>query len=173
MTSSLLYFTQTPTNYNIDNIDIIIPRKYKMENISSKRTVQFRFNIHSDAPVEYFIRWKYVLKELCESDLYRDEILHMWRYHMKLTSNKLLPNLNRCEGGLGGDNNQTDKQIRFQEDYGMVSIPRDTFIIHICASWDEENTWSLKELLDLKQAFVKVLNLKVEGQCCEGIIAII
>lgn len=143
-----------------------------MENISPEQSVEFRFNLQSDACLGYLMGWKRLLANLYRNGQYRDEILNVWKEYMTLPSNKSLSNLTRCEGGLGFDNNPDDKQIHFQDYRRMAHIPK-RIIIHICASKDGHNRWSLNELLDLKTSFVKVINDKVEGEYGDGIIAII
>ena len=74
---------------------------------------------------------------------------------------------------LGGNNNQTDKQIRFEMYNGKISSTFDQMIMEVYASLNEGNRWDVTELLDLKDAFVKVLNKKFHEKCCNGIIAIL
>lgn len=60
--------------------------------------------------------WKKLKKECETTDnkIMVDEIKNC----SKLESNKNLPYLQRCEGGLGGDDNKNNKQIRFRINWG-------------------------------------------------------
>ena len=53
-------------------------------------------------------------KSDCESGNNR-HIVEQIKNNCKLHKNKNLPYLERVEGGMGGNNNRTDKQIRFRD----------------------------------------------------------
>jgi hypothetical protein len=76
---------------------------------------QIRFRIDSDAPKEYFNRFL-ELKNILDYD-YKIKIQYLKQIidNCVLEGNRNLPILNRCEGGLGGDSNLNNKQIRFSE----------------------------------------------------------
>ena len=83
--------------------------------LSQDRNIQLRFSIDQKAPQEYRKRWddvNLIIGRYCNE---RIQLLDFWKSQMKLSSNKSLPILDRSEGGLGGNNNQTDKQVRFAD----------------------------------------------------------
>ncbi len=66
--------------------------------------MQLRFSIDSKAHQTYKRRWDYLICMINNIYKERVQILEFWK-----SQTKLLPILDRCEGGLGG----TDKQVRF------------------------------------------------------------
>jgi len=92
----------------------------------------------------------------------------MWRSHCKLQSNKNLPDLDRVEGGLGGNNNKINKQVRFNMDEGWFK--KDSIGIIVCNSEDEK--WTAEQLDDLLQAFVKTCNAIIDADYINGCIVL-
>jgi hypothetical protein len=123
--------------------------------------VFLQFELDADAhPIPTDI-WKRILRYPIDEE----NILDLWRGYCELNSNRSLPELNRIEGGLGGDNNKTDKQVRFDEytDRKLPSAKNDTIKIIIRDSDDGLNRWSIEELADLVQAFVRTCNHIIEA----------
>jgi len=129
---------------------------------------KFRFRIHADAPKAYIDRWK-KLKYNCEEGDNKYVIEKMKSY-CKLESNRDLPYLQRCEGGIGGNDNIKNKQIRFR--MGMVIIPRymDNDIVFDQIYNTTIEKWSYEELDDLIYALTKTFNYFVEGEIVNGVI---
>ena len=73
------------------------------------------FRIDKDAPPDFSKRWK-TFKNKCEADSVQEKksIMEKVVSYCKMDSNRILPYLDRCEGGLGGDNNMLHKQIRLR-----------------------------------------------------------
>ena len=132
-------------------------------------TIQLVFKIDDDAPEKYLAKWK-EFKTKCESGNNKDiidDIIH----NCALESNKKLPYLKRAEGGIGGDNNLINKQIRFRN--GKFVMPwggEDNFIIFDQIYNTEHEKWSLDELDDIINAFVEVANNYVNAECVKGFI---
>ena len=132
--------------------------------------IQLRFKIDSNLPQEYINRWLN-LKSICESGENK-EIVKDWLYNCKLQSVKNMPYLNRCEGGIGGDNNHINKQLRFREKafYSMY-INNDIVIDNIISGENEK--WVLEELDDLIRGFRRIANNYVGADCIKGCIEMI
>ena len=72
-----------------------------------------------------------------------------------METNKHLPILRRFEGGLGGDDNLNDKQIRFR------TVQQPNIIIKHCDDiiFDQiYNNWTYEELDDIIDSFVNVIH---------------
>ena len=106
----------------------------------------------------------------CETGDNAEIVKHIQGY-CKLECNKLLPYLNRSEGGMGGDDNSSDKQIRFRMDIGCK---KDNDIVLQEIDCDTSmNKWTYDELDDLILAFTKTANRYVEAECVTGYIKMI
>ena len=138
--------------------------------ISDTHIINLRFKIDGDAPQKYIDKWL-KLKTICENGKNK-EIVKDWLYNCKLQSVKNMPYLNRCEGGIGGDNNLINKQLRFREKqlYSMY-IDNDIVIDNIISS--EQEKWILEELDDLIRGFRRIANNYVGADCIKGCIEMI
>ena len=115
------------------------------------------FRIDNDAPKEYIKKWK-DLKLKCEGGESGPStpgpnkyILERMKEYCKLKQNKELPYLKRSEGGLGGDNNIENKQIRFRNYRLWSKLPRyvDNDIIFHQITNGKEELWTYEELDDI------------------------
>jgi hypothetical protein len=84
-------------------------------------------------------------------------ILEHMKEYCKLKQNKVLPYLNRSEGGLGG-NDEANKQIRFRDYrlcrmYGSNYIDNDIIMNEITNG--EKEFWTYEELDDIIYGFIK------------------
>ena len=142
-------------------------------NILNTHIHKLRLYIDKDAPSKYKIRWD-EFKTHCESGEDKNKnIAEQIKNYCKLQINKDLPYLQREERGLGGDNNLTNKQIRFRTYFGMNDYrDRDyDIILHEIMSTKYEN-WTYDELDDLLRAFIKTANYYVKSNCVNGCINI-
>jgi hypothetical protein len=137
-----------------------------METILETHKHHLRFKIDSDAPIKYIKMWNEIKKE-CENN--NKHIVEQIKEKCKIVSNKNLPYLNRCEGGLGGDNNILDKQIRFRIE---TSLKNDNDILLLPTN-TETQKWTYVELDDIIRSFTKVLNNKMKTECTTGCIEMI
>ena len=124
--------------------------------INNNYLYQLRFHIDSDSP--HIDKWQ-TLKHSCESGNNQD-IVKQWIIECIENSNKCLPYLNRFEGGLGGNSNNVDKQIRFRnyELWHPTHIPKDYDIVMDKILNTEQEQWTYNELDDLIFGFIKMAN---------------
>jgi hypothetical protein len=122
------------------------------------------------APKKCMKQWK-ALKQKCEDgdEGENKHIVEQMKCHCKLESNQHLPYLIRTEGGLGGDNNTTDKQIRFRMSI-FEGEDNDIVFGEICNTNVE--MWTYEELFDLIRAFTKTANHIVGADWVSGCIEI-
>ena len=138
------------------------------------------FYLDGDSPEKYIKKWN-KFKIECESGD-NQHIVEIIKEYSKLEKIKNMPYLKREEGGLGGDNNITHKQIRFRhifegQQFNGGNIPYykkdDTYIIfNEIVSTDIEK-WTYNELDDLIYAFIKTANYYMETNCVSGYIELI
>lgn len=133
-------------------------------NILETHSHTLRFRIDSDAPTKYIERWKEIKRECENSD--NKYIVEQIKNNCKIVSNKHLPYLERCEGGLGGNDNLHDKQIRFRME---ESVKYDNDIL-LLPSNSETQKWSYDEFDDIIRSFTIVLNDKMRSPCINGCI---
>ena len=134
---------------------------------------KLRFKIDKDAPPEYMKRWK-GFKNKCEHGENKN-IIEQWIYNCKLESNRQLPYLDRFEGGIGGNNNNINKQIRFRNGSYGYKYPRlydEDILIDEIINTNEEK-WTYEELDDLIYAFIKTSNYHVQGEYVNGYIEMV
>jgi len=133
-------------------------------NILETHTHTLRFRIDSDAPTKYIERWKEIKME-CENSG-NQYVVEQIKNNCRIASNKALPYLKSCEGGLGGNNNILDKQIRFRME---TSVKYDNDIL-LRISNTEIQKWTYDELDDIIRSFTIVLNDKMRSPCINGCI---
>jgi|TARA_B110000977_G_scaffold70071_1_gene95161 hypothetical protein len=101
--------------------------------------------VHSAIP-EAFLQKYASLKQMCEGGSSKNEwISRAWLEKVDVPS---LPLLNRMEGGIGGDSNITDRQIRF-EAAGSNWYTHDDIVLNAYHASDRSSTWSVEDLLSL------------------------
>ena len=127
---------------------------------------KLRFSIDNDAPPDYMKRWL-DFKSKCENGDNRDIIEHVKELCL-LSVNKELPYLEREEGGIGGNDNKLNKQMRFRNGFMWSKIPwqydNDIVIDEICNTETEE--WQYEEINDILFAFIKVSEDYVNYEGC-------
>jgi hypothetical protein len=123
------------------------------------------FCIDYDAPEEYIKRWN-EFKSKCESGKNK-HIVEQIKEYCKLETNKIMPYLNRMEGGIGGDNNVIHKQLRFRN--SIFDINDNHVIFDQVMNTDIEK-WTYDELDDVIYAFTKTANYNVKADCVRGYI---
>jgi hypothetical protein len=138
--------------------------------------ITLRFKIDGDAPKEYIDRWL-ELKTNCENSTKTSsnkQIVIEWLQNCTLESVKKLPYLNRCEGGIGGDSNLKNKQMRFRDGILKLSkIDKDNDILLDEVDSTDEEKWTLEELDDLIRGFRRFANKRVKADCVKGYIEIV
>lgn len=131
---------------------------------------KLRFSIDKDAPPDYMKRWL-DFKIKCEGGGGENRhIIEHIKESCSLQENKILPYLNRSEGGMGGDNNRINKQIRFREkvffdmSYSLWQYDNDIVMDQIYST--ETEKWTYEEISDLLSAFIKVSAYYVKSEGC-------
>jgi len=138
-------------------------------NILDTHIYKLRFKLDFDATEKYIKKWNKIKKE---SETTNNEYLvEEIKNNCKLESNKNLPYLQRNEGGLGGDNNQNNKQIRFRFNFNSYKFD-DDILLSVLNSDLKNEKWSYEELDDILRSFIKVLNKKMSCECVNGCIEI-
>jgi hypothetical protein len=118
---------------------------------------------------KYKKEWEKI-KEGCENTDNKYLVEEIKEY-CKLESNKNLPYLNRCEGGLGGDDNKNNKQIRFRTN-NKTTKEDDNILLYVLDSDLKIEKWTYEELDDILRSLIKVLNKKIKNECVKGCIEI-
>lgn len=138
--------------------------------------MQLRFHLHSDAPSEYRQAWN-ALKATCESGE-RDTLYLVQAWGQILADNHVGTDterqlLHRTEGGIGGDNNVTDRQIRFSEERYFAKLQKrkvatdfDDIALDACDSSNGMQRWTVEELLQFGRALKAVFCNEVQGGDC-------
>lgn len=138
-------------------------------NILDTHIYKLRFKLDFDAPNNYIEKWNKIKEE---SETTNNEYLvEEIKNNCNLESNKNLPYLQRNEGGLGGNNNQNNKQIRFRINFNSKKIDND-ILLYVLNSDLKNEKWSYEELDDILRSFIKVLNKKMSCECVNGCIEI-
>jgi len=134
-------------------------------NIFNTHIILLRFRIDYDAPKEYMDRWN-ELKKKCEYGKNKYIVKELLSY-CKIQSVKDLPYLNRCEGGIGGNNNEIHKQIRFR----CIGLGvNDNHIVMDQVDNTDTEKWTLEQLDDIIYGFIKYANNYVMAECVNGCI---
>lgn len=148
-------------------------------NIMDTHQHRLIFAIDKDAPKNYMDRWE-KFKSKCESGESglsepgpNKYILEQMKEYCKLEKNKKLPYLQRTEGGLGGDDNEENKQIRFRDMILWSKSPQhiDNNIIMDQITNGKNEKWTYGELDDIIYGFVNYINDQIMGcECVDGFI---
>lgn len=138
-------------------------------NILDTHTYKLRFKLDFDAPNKYIEEWNKIKKEseTTNNKYFVEEI----KSNCKLESNKNLPYLERVEGGLGGNNNQINKQIRFIFNFNSCKLYND-ILLNVLNSDLKNEKWTYVELDDILRSFIIVLNKRMSCECVNGCIEI-
>lgn len=128
---------------------------------------QLRFRIDTDAPPKYLNKFKKLKYEI--ENLNNQHFSFQIKEKCKLLINQNLNILDRFEGGLGGDNNITDKQIRYRT---KPYYQNDNDILIYVQNSNIEK-WTYEELDDIILSFIKVCNNYMDTKCVNGCIELI
>ena len=132
---------------------IIIIMTYNL-NINNNSNMIIRFKLDNDAPEDFILKW-IELKNKCETWTKTDtrkETIESWLKYCKISTNKNLPFLDRSELGIGGNDNNKYKQIRFRQRIEQKPFDDNDIVIDQIYNTDHEK-WNLEELHDLINAF--------------------
>lgn len=140
------------------------------------------FTLDYDAPDNFIEQWEKMRHELYNNDIEsknNTQLFELLKSNCKISSNKNLPILDRCEWGIGGNDNSKNKQLRIKNtiaDYHLSCSDRCLPIRIDYFDSDDKKTelWTNEELTDLIKSFIKsfshILNSISTGtaNCCEG-----
>lgn len=131
---------------------------------------KLRFRLDKCAPPKWVSRWN-ELKKQCESGDNKD-IVNEIKQFCKLETNKNLPYLDRVEGGMGGNCNKRNKQMRFRMYIGETdrNWKRDNDIVFSQIYNTEHEHWTYEELDDIIHGFVNMANSRLNETCVYGCI---
>jgi len=138
-------------------------------NILDTHIYKLRFKLDSDATEKYIEKLNKIKEESETTD--NKYLVEEIKNKCKLESNKNLPYLQRNEGGLGGNNNQNNKQIRFRFNFNSYKFD-DDILLSVLNSDLKNEKWSYEELDDILRSLIKVLNKKMYRECVKGCIEI-
>lgn len=138
-----------------------------------KHVLRFTLSKYLFENVKIYNKFKELQKELEYYNNNIDEFSKNILANCKLESNKLLPILNRCEGGFGGDDNLNNKQIRyrnilFNDYYDKLSKYDSDIILNVYNTLKE--IWTYDELNDIVQAFIITAEDYIGCECIHGCI---
>lgn len=129
----------------------------------SKRRVSLRFSPYANMPNKLLKKWN-DLKTKCHGSQHKnEEFMERWIECCQLDSNQQLLILNRSEGGIGGDDNRKNKQLRMYDDYDgnksrYNSTPSDYTDIIVCEMTNgTDEQWTDEELKDLIDSFLQMV----------------
>ena len=137
-----------------------------------------RFRQHADAPPEIRGLYKQAYDDILSNDSSRfDRYIHMWIDKLKddeIGTEIDRQYLNRVEGGIGGNDNRKNRQIRFFNSIEHKTTFRKFGEITLRAqpSNDERYKWDVEELVEFGNKFKEVLESSVVSDCIDFYIAV-
>lgn len=137
-----------------------------------------RFRLYSDAPPEIRELYKQAYDDILSNDSERfDRYLHKWIDKLKedeIGTDIDWQCLNRAEGGIGGNDNRKNRQIRLFNSIEHKTSFRKFGEITLRAepSDDEMCKWSVEELVQFGDKFKEVLESSVVSNCMDFYIAV-
>lgn len=137
-----------------------------------------RFRLYSNAPPEIRALYKQAYDNILSDDSERfDRYIYMWIDKLKedeIGTDIDRQYLKRTEGGIGGNDNKKNRQIRF-----FNSIEQETdflkfgeITLRAEQSDDERRKWDVKELVQFGKKFKEVLEWSVVSNCIDFYIAV-
>jgi hypothetical protein len=131
---------------------------------------KLRFRIDFNSPIEYINNWNKIKKECEEGN--NKYISNLIKKNCTIISNKNLPYLDRLEGGLGGESNNDNKQIRFRHEFNEKNNDND-IILYVINSDSKNEIWTYNELDDIIRSFTKVLSNLLKYEFIKGCIEMV
>ena len=137
-----------------------------------------RFRLYSNAPPEIRTLYKQAYDDIMSDDSERfDRYLYLWINKLKedeIGTGIDRQYLKRAEGGIGGNDNRKNRQIRF-----FNSTEHDTsfrkfgeITLRAEPSDDEMCKWDVEELVQFGEKFKEVLESSVVSNCIDFYIAV-
>jgi hypothetical protein len=123
----------------------------------------FIFKMDNDMPPNVMRKWT----KLCVAGSMPKPVIAAWRHRFGTDAEVLDRWLQRCEGGVGGDDNRTDRQIRYIPVGDRPVFPKEkepTFWVLPLSPDDGTDPWTLEDLLPYLTALRHALaDLTTEG----------
>ena len=138
---------------------------------------QLRFKLFRDAPETFRVTWRQIMTIFYSGEGTNDPFMQLFITEMTKRGIGMLEDrqiLKRTEGGIGGDSNTMNRQIRVQERFPNKRLPRcedpETIVLVLRnASATDGSKWSLNEIFDIGDAFKAILEgekmLHEPGEC--------
>lgn len=148
------------------------------KNIMSVYDYLLRFRLYSNAPPDFRTRYSEVYEDLLSEDSQRfDSYIHSWISELEkdeIGTPVDRTYLKRVEGGIGGCNNLTCRQLRlFNQTEKLTSFRKfGEITLYARASGNEKDVWSIGELLEFGEKFKQVLESRLGGMCLDFYIAV-
>ena len=157
--------------YILAALILIFPRKISaMSDTTDLYGASLRFVLDSRAPAEYRRRWK-DLKEICEDGrLNNEDLINEWIAVLKkhdfgqaIDRQRLM----RMEGGIGGDCNVANRQLRIYcgSMYRFARNANEDIMINAFDSSDRKSVWRRRDLDEFGAAFKHVLDVNMDEEC--------
>jgi hypothetical protein len=125
---------------------------------------QLHFYLDQDAPPAYRRKWRKFCKKMYSDIEWQQRIVQIWMDHHQEATGERFPWLDRCEGGIGGNNNTTDKQLRFHQ-----SLFRCDICMLVCDP--DTKSWDRETLAHLVRSFCLACEDYMETECVSGCIS--
>ena len=141
-------------------------------------TYLMRFRLHSDASLEHRGCYNKIYMEILSNDRAMfDKYIYAWMSMLKekhIGTETDRKYLDRFEGGIGGNSNNTNRQIRLHNDYELLCTwhKYNEITFQAVPSDNGESTWDTNELLEFGNAFKEVLETYMNSRCIDFYIAI-
>jgi len=134
--------------------------------------IQLRFRVSGELTSILRASFSLVMDQSPDHTTQLKQLVKMWLRECKIESNRDLPFLNIAEGGLGGDSNQHNKQIRFHIDDDSIQAEERELVFDVFHAEAGTEKWSVGELIDLVQAFENFSQRSYKEISVEGVIVI-
>ena len=139
-----------------------------------------RFRLYSDAPPKFRALYKQAYDDIVSDDKKRfNPYLHMWIGLLdeeQIGTNIDRQYLNRAEGGIGGDDNRQNRQIRFATARSMEHqtsfLKFGEITLRAEPSDNKRCKWNIEELVQFGEKFKEVLESSVGSNCIDFYIAV-
>ena len=137
-----------------------------------------RFRLYSDAPATIRELYMNTYDDILSKDSQRyDRYIQMW---ITILKDEDIGNeidrkyLNRREGGIGGNDNQKDRQIRFFNHNEHLISCRKFGEITLRAEQSDDGIckWNVNELIEFGNKFKEMLEIMIGSECIDFYIAL-
>ena len=124
------------------------------------------FTLNKGASHEIKENWIQLSSSITQDRAFRDAFLTQWAASCTMDSNKALPLLDRCEGGLGDTDNLVAKQLRGNREMQVTGryMQQTEITFRFSEAYERlarpgvpaRQRWTADEKLDLKETFIRL-----------------